>query len=311
VVDVVDLPNYVQERNLAWNVVYDDRGHFIEPHTGKVIGLGTLNVGYYLAALHPPRIVAPVLKRAAVSTQGPVGSFGAILFVEKEGFMPLFEAVRLAERYDLAVMSTKGLSNTAARTLIDRICGGCDVPLLVLHDFDKSGFSILGTLQRATRRFSFQYQHRVIDLGLRLADVEALELESEEAFDRGDDDAKRANLLENGATSEETEFLLTNRVELNALASDQLVAWIEDKLRQHRICKIVPDEELLAEIYRVFMRSKRIEKIVADEIKKHHYAKVDLPHNLGKKVVALLAENPEVRWDAAVRAIVDETEDSE
>jgi hypothetical protein len=29
------------------------------------------------------------------------------LFVEKEGFMPLFEAVKLAERYDLALMSPR------------------------------------------------------------------------------------------------------------------------------------------------------------------------------------------------------------
>ena len=27
-----------------WDVVYDDRGHFTEPHTKRVIGLGTLNV---------------------------------------------------------------------------------------------------------------------------------------------------------------------------------------------------------------------------------------------------------------------------
>ena len=32
-----------------------------------------------------------------------------ILFIEKEGFMPLFEAVQLAERFDLAIMSTKGM----------------------------------------------------------------------------------------------------------------------------------------------------------------------------------------------------------
>ena len=29
------------------------------------------------------------------------------------------------------------------------------VPLLVLHDFDKAGFSILSTLRRNTRRYSF------------------------------------------------------------------------------------------------------------------------------------------------------------
>ena len=62
-----------------------------------------------------------------------------MLFIEKEGFLPLFEAVHLAERYDLAIMSTKGMSSTAARTLIDNLCRH-QVPLLVLHDFDKADF---------------------------------------------------------------------------------------------------------------------------------------------------------------------------
>ena len=41
------LPNYVSEHAaecVDWDVAYDDRGHFMEPHTERVIGLGTLNV---------------------------------------------------------------------------------------------------------------------------------------------------------------------------------------------------------------------------------------------------------------------------
>ena len=81
----------------------------------------------------------------------PGQRYGAILFVEKEGFGPLFEAVNLAERYDLAIMSTKGLSTTAARLLVDETCGDYDIPLLILRDFDKAGFSIAATLQNDTR----------------------------------------------------------------------------------------------------------------------------------------------------------------
>ena len=97
-----------------------------------------------------------MLSGAAFSTRGPRHRFGAILFIEKEGFMPLFEAVHLAERFDIAIMSTKGVSVTAARQLVDELCGEHDIPLLVLHDFDKSGFTIVGTLQRDTRRYSFE-----------------------------------------------------------------------------------------------------------------------------------------------------------
>ena len=118
--------------------------------------------------------------------------------------MPLFEAVNLAERFDIALMSTKGLSNTAARQLIDEMCGGHEIPLLVLHDFDKAGFSILGTLQRDTRRYRFINDVEVIDLGLRLEDIDGLP--SERAFDKGTRNSRAWNLRDNGATEEEIEF---------------------------------------------------------------------------------------------------------
>ena len=129
------LPNYVNEHGDDWDVVYDDRGHFVEPHTERVIGLGTLNVRGYLSRIDQLKFEEADFAPASVDTYGPDGSFGAILYVEKEGFMPLFERVKLAKRYDIAIMSCKGMSVTAARELVDRIC--CEsVPLLVLHDFD-------------------------------------------------------------------------------------------------------------------------------------------------------------------------------
>ena len=46
------------------------------------------------------------------------------------------------------------------------MCHEHDIPLLLLHDFDKSGFSITGTLQRDTRRYEFRNSITTIDLGL-------------------------------------------------------------------------------------------------------------------------------------------------
>jgi hypothetical protein len=48
------LPNYLGEHSYItdnWNVVYDARGHFSEPHTDKVFGVGTLAVRNYLDSL--------------------------------------------------------------------------------------------------------------------------------------------------------------------------------------------------------------------------------------------------------------------
>jgi len=140
------LPDYIDGHGVDWNVVFDDRGHFREPHTERTIGLGTLKVRHYQSKIDEISFEEPSLRRGSVVTSGPDGCFGAVLFIEKEGFLPLFESVNLAERFDIALMSTKGLSVTAARHLVDEMCGGHGIPLLVLHDFDKAGFSIVRTL---------------------------------------------------------------------------------------------------------------------------------------------------------------------
>jgi hypothetical protein len=136
------LPDYIEERGVDWNVVYDARGHFEEPHTNRRIGCGTIEVGNYLHAVKDPQVDASEFSDASVDIIGPSGNISGVLFCEKEGFNPLFKEVNLANRYDLMIVSTKGVSVTAARLLIDQICGGSDLPLFVarfrrcwIHDF--------------------------------------------------------------------------------------------------------------------------------------------------------------------------------
>jgi len=197
------LPAYIEENGVEWDVTYDDRGHFTEPHTKHSIGLGTISVRDYLGKIGTLDFEEPRLSPAKVVTGGPDGCFSAVLFIEKEGFLPLFEAVHLAERFDIAIMSTKGMSVTACRQLADEMCGAHDVPLLVLHDFDKSGFSILGTLGKDSTRYTFTNHVEVIDLGLRLEDVNRLGLQPEQAFDKGREWTRRVNLEKNGATKKD------------------------------------------------------------------------------------------------------------
>src|SRR6266851_8953792 len=178
------LPEFmIDHREICkgWYIAWDERGHFAEPHTGKIVGLGTLAVREYLRDVGAGAVedLSVIALDTAFPTTGPRNRFQAVLFVEKEGFLSLFEAVHLAERYDLALMTSKGLSTTAGRTLVDDLCGEHHLPLLVLHDFDKNGFSILGTLKRNTWRYTFKNRVEVIDLGLRLEDVGNYRLESE------------------------------------------------------------------------------------------------------------------------------------
>jgi hypothetical protein len=285
------LPDYLREHadeTANWDVVFDARGHFHEPHTGHTVPLGTLDVRRYLK--DPSR--------------GPANRYGAILFIEKEGFMPLFRSVRLAERYDLAIMSTKGLSVTAARHLVDRLCSAYRIPLLVLHDFDKAGFSIIGTLKRSTRRYEFRNKIRVIDVGLRIEDVQAYDLEAEPVVVRA---GWQGNLKQNGATAAEIAFLCNGqRVELNAFSSGDLVAWIETKLKQHGVEKVIPQDSVLEDAYRSAAEQRYVEKRLRAIRKKakEFAAGLSVPAELAASVRKELKASPEMPWDLAIHTIL-------
>jgi hypothetical protein len=303
------LPDYIEEHGVDWNVVYDARGHFEEPHTNRRIGCGTIEVGNFLHAMKEPDIVAAAFSDASVDVIGPDGGTSAVLFCEKEGFNPLFKAVNLANRYDLMIVSTKGVSVTAARQLIDNICGDNDLPLFVLHDFDVAGFLILGTLQRDTRRYQFSSAIEVIDLGLRLADIEGLEREPA-AASRTSAGILRAQLAENGATNAEIDILLGDRVELNAMTSDALIEMIERKLEDYGLEKVIPDDDLLAQTYRAFDRSHQLRekfKEMEDEFEKEDN-KIQVPEDLKEQVRAVLAEYGDLRWDDAIQIVLDKTQ---
>ena len=299
------LPDFVNENpklTASWDVVYDDRGHFTEPHTGHMIGLGTLSVREYIDGTHPIQIKHAGFAPAEVVTRGPHGGFGALLYIEKEGFDPLLERVQLADRFDIGTMSSKGMSVTAARKLADEICHAYRIPLLLLHDFDKSGFSIKGSFERrAARRYTFENAIKVIDLGLRLNDVRGLQ--REDVFDRGSEEKKRANLRANGATPEEIEILLKQRVELNAMTSRQFVAFLERKLIENGIRKIIPAKSDLATAYRAFAQGREVEKIIKRALRKLNGSATPVPADLKAKVEHYLRQHPAARWDEAVAAI--------
>jgi hypothetical protein len=187
------LPDFVNENGVEWDIVYDDRGHFTEPHTKLVIGLGTLNVRAYLSRVARLKLEGANFAPASIKTYGPHGSFSAILYVEKEGFMPLFERVKLAERYDIAIMSSKSMSVTAARELVNRI--------------------IKDTLENDTRRYRYTGTPNVIDLGLNYGDIRGLSPE------RNNSKVSAERLKQAGLSNAAINFLSGQRVELNAMTS--------------------------------------------------------------------------------------------
>jgi hypothetical protein len=298
------LPNYINEHAECadWDVVYDDRGHFREPHTELVIGIGTLNVRDYVSRISRLKLKNADFNPAGITTHGPHGSFGAVLYVEKEGFLPLFERVNLAKRYDIAIMSSKGMSVTAARTLVDSICGRTGIPLLVLHDFDSAGIIIKDTLEKDTRRYSYNRTPDVIDLGLQYDDIAHLTPEPNVST------ISDERLAEAGLDDAAITFLRSKRVELNAMTSRQLVDFVEGKLKQHGIRKIIPDRETLALTHEMFAASDRLYEAfneMRERLDAESEEQITVPTDLAAKVEAELEKHPDITWHRAIRQIVD------
>jgi hypothetical protein len=299
------LPNFCSARpdlTAGWDIVWDARGNLIEPHTNFQLPLGTLQVRAYIRGAESKYLPAEQTSDRW-HTRGSLDRYGAVLFVEKEGFLPLFRAVKLAERYDLAIMSTKGVSTTAARRLVDDLVMR-KVPVFVIRDFDVAGFTIAGTLRRGTRRYRWRSKG-AIDLGLRLDDVEAEGLEAEDFYHGGRAAGLTPQLIANGATRAEIEFLCTQRVELNAFPSDQLVAWIERKLEEHGVRKVCPKPETLTQAGKHFARGIVLERLAKrwQRLVERKIAGLNLD-GCREAVEKMLEEDHELAWDDALRDVV-------
>src|SRR5262249_54987548 len=204
-------------------------------------------------------------------------------------------------------------AGAAGRKGMDTICGAYGPPVFTLHDFDFDGLKNAATLCRDGRRYTFRNEIKVVNLGLRLADIVEIEreqghpLEREPAAPSKMREAERRRLLRNyGATPEEIEFLLHERIELNALTSQQLVNLVERKLQAYGLKKIIPAEEVLAETYRAFHRSNELREEFEDLMATMEETPVKVPKNLKVKVRAILNEHPDLRWDDAIQIVLDE-----
>ena len=302
------LPDYIEKHpstTADWDIVFDDRGTFIEPHTGRAVPLGTVEVREYLGDRPELETPASIDHGSLSPTTGPINRYRRILFIEKEGFSALLARALIAERFDIAVMSTKGMSVTAARMLLDRLAPHIE-SVLVMHDFDVSGFSIFGTLGSSGRRYRFNNQVRIIDLGLRLADVREMDLQSEPVTTSGDWSKRADTLKAHGALPEEIGFLRERRVELNAMPSSVFVQFLERKLSEHGVCKVVPEDDSVLEQHARRVIARTLLNKALDALRpqvEEQATEVALPPDLRHQVTAALALQPDLPWDLAVAEI--------
>jgi hypothetical protein len=224
------LVSYQEDYGPLAGLVREARGSLHEPHTGKTVPLGTLEVaGYDL----------------------PEYVFNKILYVEKEGLDPIWQTARLAERYDLAIASGKGQPVEAVRDLFER-AEGDEYRLFVLHDADPAGYSIARTISEETERMP-DYSVEVIDLGLSVSDAIDRALPTE-TFTRQKslpywmldrlDEAEQEWFV--GARHGYAHSWRCTRVELNAFSAPDLVAYVEAGLAANGADdKITPPEDVV------------------------------------------------------------------
>ncbi len=214
----------------GWKVAFDARGNFVEPHSNFRIPLGTIDCDKY-------------------ALNFPDDRFAGVLFIEKEGFLPLLQDAGIPRKYDLAVMGCKGQSVEAARHLIDVLCE--HRPLFIVQDFDKAGFQIAAALTQDSDVYTFRNKINALDLGLSLEDAERFGLldRCEHLDAKNNARAIPTTDLPN-ATDEENEFLQSGRrVELNAFRSADFITWLEEKLDESGIEKVVPTDIKLQAAY--------------------------------------------------------------
>ena len=304
------LPAFMEEyadSTSNWDVVYDARGHLVEPHTRHSLPLGTLHVRDYLQ--RAPRHETGALISTNPSlypTLGPGDRYGAVLFIEKEGFEPLLRAARIAERFDVAIMSTKGMSVIAARALVDRISAD-GIKFLVAHDLDMAGIRIFGTLGTDSSRYQFSRRPDVRRLGLTLEQAVNMDLQVERQDIQGDHAKILQGLREHGASEAELQFIgAGQRIELNAMPSDQFVAWIENGLRAHGVEKVVPPSDILAQQARqiIGLRHLKADAARLEQAAREYAENVAVPDDLAERVRHAFADDPAMPWeDALLRAL--------
>jgi DNA topoisomerase VI subunit B len=215
------VTDYEDAHSSLEKLVYDPRGHLLTPHSGKSIPLGTKDVENY---------------------EIPEWEYDKILYVEKEGFNEIFNQAELGRRYDMAIMTAKGYAPRAAKQMLSK-ARGREISILVAHDADLFGYEIRRTIADATRTSKLSIN--IIDIGLTVGEALAMGLPRERVENKKKREAPGA--LKAQVTPEELAFLKQYRIELNAMTSDQLIAWIERKLREHGLDKkVVPPDDVLS-----------------------------------------------------------------
>jgi DNA topoisomerase VI subunit B len=300
----------------CWDILSDGRGHGTCPYTGKEIALGTDDVRSITrnqgASYIPEAKVPEISINIAANIRNFKDHYSCALYIEKEGYNQLLNETGVLRRYGVYLISGKGNPTDAARDLVASF-SQYGLPTLALHDFDYPGLLILKSLMADSDTYKWKAPPYVIDLALRLTDVQALGLESEPCTAKNvSDDVLDAVC----ATDEEKTFLFQRkrgkksysggRVELNAMTTPQLIDFLEDKFEGLGLTKPVPNDKLMEKLYTETIKADRLQRKLREflrSFKMEDAESIEIPPDLRQQVIARIDGN-DMPWDEGAQALL-------
>jgi hypothetical protein len=239
------ITDHEEENGPIPGMYRDPRGSLYHPHTRESIPLGTIAVERY--------------KR-------PEWTFNRILYCEKEGLTEILKATNWPERWDCALVSSKGYASRAVRDLLD-LLGDGDEPLTIfcVHDADAYGTMIFETLQEETRARG-RRRVSIVNLGLEPWQAISMGPAVEPVERAGTRRVPVADYVADRADGEEwCTWLQANRIELNEMNTPAFIAWLDSAMREHGGGKVVPPADHVGEEFEGELR-REVERVITKRI---------------------------------------------
>jgi hypothetical protein len=243
------ITDYEDENGEIPGMYREPRGSIYHPHRRETFALGTLTVEEY---------------------ERPPWTYNKLLYMEKEGFSEALKEINWGERHDCAFASSKGYTTRAIRDLVDKLAEH-DEPVIVpcVTDADAYGTMIYQTFQDATKARGAR-KIKIVHLGLHPWEAVKAGLEIEEV-EKGKKrkavadyvlkrDAELPKEAPGGISWEE--WLQTHRIELNAMTTPQFIAWLDAKMAEQGIGKLIPPDDVIEDEL-----EERLEEKVRDIVK--------------------------------------------
>jgi hypothetical protein len=268
-----DNPQYEEKVN------FSDRGTFIIGGVG--IGIGSVNVRNFIASdnIKENRFTVDADININCNYDFDVRyRYDKVLYIEKTGFNEIFLAEGIQEKYNMLIVSGQGYASRSARQLLyDLQQKG--LKIYCMHDLDVAGMTIFDSVGRANDKFKHDIE--IVDLGITPSEAARYNITPEKVKEV---DEMR---LEGFSAYHQAFFRnvdgYSQRVELNAFTTEELLQIIDDKLKninglpKFDISRVIKTNEQKLKEYALFklVRSKNekmLSNISIDGIEKFYPA---------------------------------------